>query len=159
MKSITIEGKVRENLGKKASKEIRKQGEIPCNVYGAGENISFSAPSKSFRSLVYTPDFHTAEIKIGDKSFECIIKEIQFEPVTDAIIHIDFLQLVPSKKIVVEIPIRLTGTPVGIKTGGKLIQRLKKLKVKTTPEKLSKAIEVNCENLELTSIAINLNRF
>jgi large subunit ribosomal protein L25 len=155
MKSIVIEGTLRAGSGKKPSRDLRKSEEVPCNISGV-ENFSFSAPVKSFRHLVYTPDFKTATIKLGDKEVNCVIQELQFHPVTDELVHVDFIELVPGKKIIVEIPIKVIGVSKGIKDGGKLYQRIKKLKVKTTPEKLMDRIPVDVTNIELgKSIRVN----
>lgn len=124
MKAIVIEGTLRANSGKKLSNDLRKNEEVPCNINGV-ENFSFSAPVKSFKHLVYTPDFKTATIKLGDKEVSCVIQELQFHPVTDELVHIDFLELVPGKKLIVEIPLQLNGTPKGAKDGGKITQRIK----------------------------------
>lgn len=148
MKAIVIEGTLRANSGKKLSNDLRKNEEVPCNINGV-ENFSFSAPVKSFKHLVYTPDFKTATIKLGDKAVNCVIQELQFHPVTDELVHIDFLELVPGKKLIVEIPLQLNGTPKGAKDGGKITQRIKKLRVKTTPEKLVGRIQIDIENIEL----------
>ncbi|MEI7801112.1 MAG: 50S ribosomal protein L25 [Bacteroidota bacterium] len=148
MKSIVIEGTLRENSGKKLSKDLRKNDEVPCNINGA-ENYVFSAPVKSFKHLVYSPDFKTATIKLGDKEVNCVIQELQFHPVTDELVHIDFIEMVPGKSLIVEIPLRLNGTPKGAKDGGKITQRIKKLRVKTTPDKLVDRIDINIENIEL----------
>ena len=148
MKSIVIEGTLRENSGKKLSKDLRKNNEVPCNINGV-ENFVFSAPVKSFKSLVYSPDFHTATIKLGDKEVNCVIQELQFHPVTDELVHIDFIELVPGKTLIVEIPLKINGVAKGIKDGGKLYQRIKKLRVKTTPEKLVDRIGIDVENIEL----------
>ena len=148
MKPIVIEGTLRAESGKKLSRDLRKTEEIPCNINGI-ENFKFSAPVKSFRHLVYSPDFKTATIKLGDKEVNCVIQELQFHPVTDELVHVDFIELVPGKKIVVEIPVKVSGVSKGIKDGGKLYQRIKKLKVKTTPEKLVDRIAVDVTNIEL----------
>lgn len=148
MKAIVIEGTLRSGSGKKLSNNLRKNEEVPCNINGV-ENYSFSAPVKSFKNLVYTPDFKTATIKLGDKEINCVIQELQFNPVTDELVHIDFLELVAGKKLIVEIPLQLNGTPKGAKDGGKITQRIKKLRVKTTPEKLVERIQINIGDIEL----------
>ena len=148
MKSILIEGTIRAEKGKRTSKQARKNNEVPCNINGT-ENVSFAAPVKSFKNLVYSPDFQTAIIKLGDKEVNCVIQELQFHPVTDELLHVDFIELVAGKTVVVEIPLKLVGTPKGAKDGGKIIQRVKKLKVKTTPEKLVDRLSINIENIEL----------
>lgn len=149
MKSIVLEGTIRTENGKKAANHLRKTGEVLCNLYGGPENVMFSAPYNSFTPIVYTPDFYKIEIKLDGKSYIALIKDIQFHPVNDKIQHIDFLELVPGKVITAEIPIVLVGQADGVKAGGKLIQKLRKLKVKSTPENLVDKIEVNVASLKL----------
>lgn len=149
MQTVAIEGTVRENLGKKATKALRGEGLVPCVVYGGEEVIHFTAPAKAFKSLIYTPDFKLAEINAGSKKVTTILKDIQFHPVTDNILHVDFLQLVPNKTLIAEVPIKLVGTAPGVKLGGKLMQLLRRLKVKTTPESLVDAVEVSVDGLDL----------
>lgn len=149
MNSVAITGTARTVLGKKATKAVRKEGLIPCNIYGGKGNVHFSAPAKAFKSLIYTPDFKLAEITVGSNTHTAIIKEIQSHPVTDNILHIDFVELVDGKSIKAQIPIRLTGTAEGAKMGGVVIQKLRRAKVKTTPEKLVDAIELDISSLDL----------
>ena len=122
---------------------------MPCNLYGGEENLSCYAPYNSFLKLVYTPEFQIVELNIEGKKFRVIIQEIQFHPVTDKIIHIDFLELTGGSKLTAEIPIKLVGHAVGEAEGGKVQQRLRKLKIKCLPKKLVEHIEVNVEHLEL----------
>src|ERR1700743_2962535 len=103
MKSIVIEGTLRTNISKPATRELKKAGEVPCEIYGGKENISFSAPAKAFKALVYTPEFNSATIKLDGKEYVCVYKELQFDPVTDKLTHIDFVELVPGKKLNLEI--------------------------------------------------------
>ncbi len=149
MKSIALEATLRTENGKKAANHLRKAGEVLCNLYGGAEAIAFSAPYNSFTPIVYSPDFFKVEIKVGGKSYIALVKEIQYHPVTDKILHIDFLELVPHKEIFADIPVILVGQAAGVKAGGKLVQKLRKVKVKATPENLVDKIEVNVENLKL----------
>jgi large subunit ribosomal protein L25 len=149
MKSIVLNGTLRTENGKKAAKNLRNTGEVLCNLYGGADNVMFSAPYNSFTPIVYSPDFYKIEIKLEDKSYTALVKDIQFHPVSDKIQHIDFLELVPGKIIIAEIPIVLVGQADGVKAGGKLIQKLRKLKVKSTPENLVDKIEVNVASLKL----------
>jgi len=149
MKSIAITGNSRQDLGKKSTKAVRREGNVPCVIYGAGNNVHFTAESKSFKHLIYTPDFKLAEIGVDGNTYKCIIKAIQFHPVTDAIMHIDFLQLVDGNPMKVEIPVRFKGIAPGTKAGGKLTQKLRKVKVKTTPEHLKEELFVDVTSLAL----------
>jgi len=149
MKTITIEGQLRTEIGKKATRQLRSQGLVPGVIYGGTQEISFSAPVLAFKSIVYTPDFQFADIKVDGKSYKCILKDIQFDKVTDALAHLDFLELVGDKAIVATIPVKFTGVSVGVKDGGRLITKVKALKIKTLPQHLKENIEVDITNLEL----------
>lgn len=149
MNIVPVNGEVREGLGKTATKTIRKEGKIPCVVYGGGEPIHFLTDHNSIKHLVYTPDFKVAEITASGKTVRAIVKDIQFHPVNDKIMHIDFLQLVDGKTIRVEVPVRFKGASPGVKLGGKLQQSLRRVKVKTVPEHLVDELYVDVSHLEL----------
>ncbi len=149
MKTILIEGTPRKALGKAAAKRLRAYQLIPCNIYGGAEQLHFSAPASAFKELIYTPEFYTATIRINGTDHMCIVQEIQFHPVTDEILHIDFRELHPDKKIVVELPVQLQGSPPGAREGGKIHQRLKKLKVRLLPKDLVEHITVDISHLQL----------
>lgn len=149
MKSVKIEGKSRSEHGKKATRQLRSEGEVPAVIYGGAEPIHFSAPTMAFRSLVYTPDFQVAEISVDGKTYRAIVKDLQFDVVTDALNHIDFLELVEDRKIVANLPLKFVGQPEGVKAGGRLEIKIKSLKVRTLPKYLTEAIEVNIDNLQL----------
>jgi len=149
MKTITIEGQLRTELGKGATRQLRSHDNVPGVIYGGAREINFSAPAMAFKSLVYTPDFQFAEIKLNGDSHRCILKDLQFDKVTDKLIHVDFLELVEDKKVVASIPLKFVGSPVGVKDGGKLHIKMKALKVKTYPKYLRENISVNIDNLEL----------
>jgi large subunit ribosomal protein L25 len=149
MKAITIEGQLRTETGKKAARQLRSQGLVPGIIYGGAQEVNFAAPVLAFKALVYTPEFQLADIKVGGKSYQCILKDIQFDKVTDALAHIDFLELVENKPVVATIPIKFTGTAAGVKDGGKLITKIKSLKIKTLPKYLKENIEVDLTELQL----------
>ncbi|HEY1164491.1 MAG TPA: 50S ribosomal protein L25 [Chitinophaga sp.] len=149
MKTITIEGQLRSDSGKKATRQLRSEEQVPCVIYGGADTISFSAPLKDFKDLVYTPDFQLAEIKVGGKTYRCILKDMQFDVVTDELAHIDFMELVEDRKVVATLPLKMVGQSVGVKAGGKLVVKMKALKVKTLPKYLRENIEVNIDNLDL----------
>ncbi len=149
MKTITIEGQLRTEHGKQATRQLRSEGNVPGVIYGGAKELSFSAPVTSFKTLVYTPDFQLAEVKLDGQSYRCILKDLQFDKVTDVLIHVDFMELVEDKKVIATIPIKFTGAAKGVKDGGKLITKMKALKVKTYPKYLKENIEVDLTELEL----------
>jgi large subunit ribosomal protein L25 len=149
MKTITIEGHLRTEIGKQATRQLRSEEKVPGVIYGGAKEVNFSAPATSFKTLVYTPDFQLAEIKVDGNSYRCILKDLQFDKVTDSLIHADFLELVEDKKVIATIPIKFTGAAKGVKDGGKLITKMKSLKIKTLPKYLKENIEVDLTELEL----------
>jgi large subunit ribosomal protein L25 len=149
MKSITIEGQLRTETGKKATRQLRSQGLVPGVIYGGTEEVSFSAPLLAFKSIVYTSAFQLAEIKVGGKTYKCILKDLQLDKVSDQLAHCDFLELVADKAVIATIPIKFTGASIGVKDGGRLITKVKSLKVKSLPQHLKENIEVDITNLEL----------
>ena len=149
MKSITIEGQLRTESGKKATRQLRSQKMVPGVIYGGSSEINFSAPATAFKDIVYTSEFLLANIAIEGKTYRCILKDLQFHKVTDQLQHVDFLELVEDKKVIATLPLHYTGTPAGVKAGGKLVTKMKTIKVKTLPKYLKEHIEVNIENLEL----------
>ncbi len=149
MEFITINGEKRENSGTAAATAVRNSGKVPCIMYGGAATVSFTADPKELRKLVYTPKFRTVDLKIDGKAYKCILKEIQFHPTTDAVQHLDFLELVPGKKIKATIPITFTGSSIGVKNGGKFIASLRSVKVLTTPENMLDEVVADITNLEL----------
>ena len=149
MKSITIEGQLRTETGKKATRQLRSQDLVPGVIYGGEKEISFAAPSMAFKTFVYTPEFQQAEIKLDGKTYNCILKDLQFDKITDKLIHIDLMELVQDKKVIADIPIKFTGVSKGVKEGGHLIIKMKSLKIKSLPKYLKEQIEVDITNLEL----------
>lgn len=149
MKSVKIEGKKRSDLGKKATRQVRSEGQVPCVIYGGNETIHFTAPVMSFRHLVYTPDFQIAEINLDGKTYKTIMKDLQFDVVTDDLTHIDFLELVDDKKVIANLPLKFTGQSVGVKAGGRLEIKVKNLKVRAYPKHLLESLEVSISNLQI----------
>jgi large subunit ribosomal protein L25 len=149
MKTITIEGQLRTGLGKQATRQLRSEGNVPGVIYGGAKEVNFSASVVSFKTLVYTPDFQLAEVKVEGQSYKCILKDLQFDKVTDELIHVDFMELVEDRKVIATIPIKFTGASIGVKDGGKLITKMKALKVKTLPKHLKENIEVDLTSLQL----------
>jgi len=149
MKTITIEGQLRTETGKKATRQLRSQDLVPGVIYGGEKEISFAAPSIAFKTLVYTPNFQLADVKLNGNTHTCIMKDLQFDKITDKLIHIDLLELVEDKKVIATIPLNFTGIAKGVKDGGKLTIKMKALKVKTYPKYLLEQIEVKVDDLEL----------
>jgi large subunit ribosomal protein L25 len=149
MQTITIEGQLRTGLGKQATRQLRSEGKVPGVIYGGASELNFSAPVTAFKNLVYTPNFQLAEIKLEGKTYRCILKDIQFNKVTDSLDHLDFLELVEGKKVTATIPLKFTGAAKGVKDGGKLITKMKSLKVKAYPKDLRENIVVDLTDLEL----------
>ena len=150
MKSITIKGSERENVGKKATKAVRDAGMVPCVIYGGNQPVHFVADERAFKDLVYTPNAHTVVIEVGEgKSYNAILQDIQVHPVTDKILHIDFFQLFDNKEITMEVPVQVTGVSPGVLLGGVLRLNTRKLKVKALPKNLPDFIEANISGLEM----------
>jgi large subunit ribosomal protein L25 len=147
--TITIEGHLRTENGKKAARQLRSQEMVPGVIYGGSAEVNFYAPAKAFKTLVYTPDFQIAEVIVDGKSYRTILKDLQFDKVSDALAHVDLLELVDDKKVIATIPLRFTGTAKGVKDGGKLITKIKSLKIKALPKYLKESIEVDLTPLEL----------
>ncbi|AIM60600.1 50S ribosomal protein L25/general stress protein Ctc [Cellulophaga lytica] len=150
MKSITITGSKRESVGKKATKALRNAGMVPCVVYGGEQPLHFSAPELAFKDLVYTPNAHTVVIDLenGEK-VNAVIQDIQFHPVSDRIIHIDFYQLFDDKAVTMDIPVRLVGNSPGVRNGGRLLFRKRKLTIKALPAKLPDFFDVDINKLKI----------
>ncbi len=149
MKSVKIEGKSRSGLGKKATRHLRSEGHVPAVIYGGKDTVHFSAPVIAFRHLVYTPDFQLAEITVDGKAYRAIMKDLQFDVVTDELNHVDFLELVEDRKVIANLPLHFTGTAQGVKDGGRLELKMKSLKVRTYPKYLRESIEVKLDELQL----------
>lgn len=149
MKSITIKGSERENVGKASTKSLRDAGLVPCVVYGGDKPVHFSAEEKSFKNLVYTPNAHTVVLDLGGKSINAILQDIQFHPTTDKILHIDFFELNDKKEIAIEVPVKITGTSPGVLGGGVLRLNTRKLKVKALPANLPDFVEANISELQM----------
>jgi len=149
MNTITIEGQLRTGFGKTATRQLRSQEMVPGVIYGGAQEVNFYAPAAAFKNLVYTPSFQIAEVKIDGKMYKTILKDLQFDKVNDMLTHVDLLELVEGKKVIANIPLKFVGASKGVKDGGKLITKMKSLKVKTYPKHLREQIEVSIDNLEL----------
>ena len=150
MKSITINGSKRESVGKSSSRLLRNAGQVPCVLYGGEGPIHFSAPELAFSKLVYTANAYTVVIAFEEKeSYNAILQDIQFHPVSDKILHIDFYQLFDDKKISMDIPVKLNGNPIGVKLGGNLQRNKRKLRIKALPTNLPDNLEIDISELNI----------
>ena len=149
MKSVSISAEKRVDLGKKEAKSLRSAGKVPCVVYG-GENIQhFAVEEVAFNNLVYTPNVYVVAIDIEGNTFNALIKDVQFHPVTDRVIHVDFIELTPGKEVNTEIPVIINGNAIGVRNGGKLRKVLRKLSVRSTPENLPDAITLDITDMKI----------
>ncbi len=149
MKTFELNGTLRTDLGKKATKAIRNAGSVPCELYGGSENIHFTCTNSDLRKLIYTPEIFAVKLNIDGKEVNAILKALQFHPVSDQVMHIDFLEVFPDKQIVIEVPVRLEGLAVGVRAGGKLSLEMRKLRVKAFIADVPELLKINVETLEL----------
>jgi large subunit ribosomal protein L25 len=149
MKTIEIKGTFRTELGKKSSKQIRKIGNVPCVIYGKEKNVHFHAHENSFKNLVYTPEAHLVKLSIEDKEFKAVLKDMQFHPVNDKILHADFIEIFDDKPVIINIPIKVSGDSVGVIAGGKLSIKRRSLKVKGLANDLPESLPIDITNLKI----------
>lgn len=149
MKTFELKGKVREELGKKASKLHRAEDNVPCVLYGHGENVHFTATASDLRKLIYSPEVFIVNLDVDGQKRKAIMKELQFHPVTDKVLHIDFLEVNEKKPVVLDIPVKLEGLAEGVKAGGKLALQMRKLRVKGIYTDFPEAIVLDVTNLGL----------
>ena len=150
MKSIKIKGSERESVGKSATRALRNAGKVPCVVYGGEKPLHFSADELAFRNLVYTPNAHTVKIDLDNGTqVDAVMQDIQFHPVTDSILHIDFYQLFKDKEVTMMIPVRLHGNSPGVRNGGRLLFRKRKLAIKALPDNLPDFFDVDISELKI----------
>ncbi|MBQ8047883.1 MAG: 50S ribosomal protein L25/general stress protein Ctc [Prevotella sp.] len=150
MKQISVSGQKRETVGKKASKLLRKEGLVPCNLYGiADEALSFAVPAADLRKVVYTPHVYVVELNIDGEQHLAVMKELQFHPVSDALLHIDFLEVIDGKPITIGIPVKLNGLAQGVRDGGKINLAVRKLDVKAPYKQIPETLEIDVTNLQL----------
>jgi large subunit ribosomal protein L25 len=153
MEIVAIQGNLKENSGKEETKKIRRAGQVPAVVYksGGGDALHFSVNAPDIRALVYTPKFRLAEITLNGTVHKCIVKDIQFHPVTDAVNHIDFLELVPGLKFKATVPLRFSGTAPGVKNGGKFLTKMRQVHILTTPEFVVDEVFADISQMDLGS--------
>ena len=149
MNTVAIQGTARAETGKKGSKSDRSNGVIPAVLYGGNEVVHFTVKPSEVKHIIYTPDFKIADLDVDGKHVRAILKQVQFHPVTDEVIHIDFLRLIDKTPVKVEVPLRFKGVSPGVKVGGKLIQQVRKIKIKTTPEFIVDELKADISKLDL----------
>ena len=149
MKTLELEGVKRESNGKKNTKELRRNGHVPCTLYGGKEQVFFSSEEKNFKNLVYTPDLHEVVLKLNGTEYRAVLHELQFHPVSDNILHADFVELAEGKKVTVNIPVKLVGNSAGVLEGGQLIQKMRKLKIRAIPKRIPDFIEIKIDDLQI----------
>ncbi|WP_113661995.1 50S ribosomal protein L25/general stress protein Ctc [Pedobacter nanyangensis] len=152
MKTIAISGSLRENVGKRDAKELRYEGKVPAVLYGGKEQVHFAVTRTDLNGAIYSPEANFIEINLDGKVVKAIVKDTQFHPLTDLLLHVDFLQLFDDKEITMEIPVKLTGTSPGVKMGGKLVQKLRKLRVKALPKSMPQVVEVSIAKMEVGNL-------
>jgi large subunit ribosomal protein L25 len=149
MKTVALTGELRSNLGSKSSRALRNEGKVPCVLYGGSELIHFFIYSPDFKNLVYTPNTYKVQLTIEGKKYQAILQDMQFHPVNEAIIHADFLLVDDKKQVTVSIPVKVTGNSPGVRSGGKLIQKVQRLKIKGLISNIPDSVDVNIDTLDL----------
>ncbi len=149
MKTIEISGSIRTDLGKKSSKKLRKAGDVPCVIYEKDTNIHFHAHENSFINLIYTPDAHLVKLNLEGKEYKAVLKDIQFHPVTDKILHMDFIEVSDDKPVVISLPIKVVGDSLGVKAGGKLRIKKRNLKVRGFVNDIPDYITIDVTNVKI----------
>jgi large subunit ribosomal protein L25 len=149
MKTFELNGTLRPEFGKKAAKAIRKEGNVPCVLYGGEKVVHFNVSENDLRGLIYTPEIFVVELNLEGKKYVSIMKEAQFHPVKDNTLHVDFIEVFENKDILMEVPVRLNGLAEGVKAGGKLSQELRKLKVKALYTNIPEVLNIDVTTLGL----------
>ncbi|MBF9222268.1 50S ribosomal protein L25/general stress protein Ctc [Hymenobacter ruricola] len=149
MKSLEIVGFKRANLGKTDAKALRLDAQVPCVLYGGKDTVHFSVPAILFRELLYTPEAHIVDLNVEGTQYRAIVQEAQFHPVNEMLLHVDFLELEEGKEVKMDIPVKYIGVSPGVLAGGKLVSKLRKVKVRATADNLPDYVEVNISGLEL----------
>jgi len=149
MKTVSMSGSPRENVGKKDARKSRREGKVPCVLYGGKEQIHFSLLEKDFVKIIFTPEVYILNIGVDGNQYTAILQDIQYHPVTDSILHADFLELIPGKPVIIGVPVKFLGEPKGVLTGGKLRTKIRKLIVKGMVDDLPDYFEISIADLDL----------
>ncbi len=151
MKTIQITGTQRSNISKQEVKELRASGKVPCVLYGGKEQIHFAVESFDFRGLIYTPEVHMVKLNVDGKEYQATLQDVQYHPVNDALRHVDFLEVSADKPITMSIPVKFTGTSEGVRAGGKLISKMRRMKVKALAADMPDFITVDISPMKIGS--------
>jgi large subunit ribosomal protein L25 len=149
MKKVSLSGSLRENVGKKDAKMHRKAFQVPCVMYGGKEQVHFVADEKALMKIMHTPVAYIFEVSVGGKKHSTIVQDVQYHPVTDRMLHADFMEIIPEKPVTIGIPIKVTGVAPGVLRGGKLIKKMRKLVIKALVQHLPDDITVSIDGLEI----------
>ena len=149
MKTVSLSGSLRENVGKKDARKNRREAKIPCVLYGGKEQVHFTADEKTLMKIIHTPVAHIVKLEVAGQSHDTIVQDVQYHPVTDRMLHVDFLQVLPEKPVVIGVPIRITGTAPGVLRGGKLIKKMRKLTIKALMQNLPDEVVISIDGLEI----------
>lgn len=149
MKTVSISGSSRSNVGKKDAKALRNAKLVPCVLYGGKEQIHFAVPEADFKKLIFTPDVFIVDVDVEGKKYSTILQETQYHKITDRLIHADFLEIIPGKPITVDLPVRTSGTSPGVRNGGRLLKKMKTVRVKGLVEKMPEDITISIDKLQI----------
>lgn len=149
MKQVSLSGALRAYVGKKDARKIRREGNVPCVLYGGKEHIHFLTDEKQLLKMIFTPEVYIFRLTIGKKEIPAVLQDVQYHPVTDRVLHVDFLEIHPEKPVTIAVPLKLNGTPKGVLLGGKLHQKLRKLKIKSLIDHLPDVIEIDISPLDI----------
>jgi len=152
MKSVSMSGSLRENVGKKDAKAQRAKGFIPCVIYGGQEQLQFVVEESQFQHLIFTPEVRYVELEIDDKKFNAVVQATQWHPITDHLLHVDFLEVLENKPVIIGIPLKIIGTSPGVLRGGKMVKKMRKITVKGLLKNIPEEINVDISNLEINDM-------
>jgi large subunit ribosomal protein L25 len=149
MKTVSMSGSRREDVGKKDAKKLRNEGKVPCVLYGGSEQVKFWIDNDAFKNLIFTPEVYLIDLSIDGKKFQASLQDVQYHPLTDNILHVDFLEVNPDKPITIGVPVKISGNAQGVLKGGKMVQKLRKLKVKGLAKHLPDHIAIDISELDI----------
>ena len=149
MKTVSLSGSPRENVGKKDAKRNRREGKVLCVLYGGKEQVHFVVEEKPLKKIVYTPEVYIVSLDIEGKVHDTILQDVQYHPVTDNFLHVDFLEIIPEKPVIISVPVRTEGTPEGVLKGGKFISKMRKLKIRALVKDLPDFVLINTSKLDI----------
>jgi large subunit ribosomal protein L25 len=149
MKTVSLSGSLRENVGKKDARKTRRAGKVPCVMYGGKEQLHFAVDEKPLKKIVFTPEVYIINLNVDGKIHDTILQDAQYHPVTDNFMHVDFLEILPDKEVTIAVPVKAEGTPTGVLKGGRFINKMRKLKIKAFVKDLPDFIPINTDDLDI----------